>query len=163
MKIGMKEEMGVANEMTSFILGSRTRSARICAQSAQIHLFSWFFGEKLQLELSEGHENWHERGDGRCQRNDIIRSRIARAQCVHFCAKRTNSLIFMFWGEKLQLESSEGHENWHEGGDGRCQPNDICHFGITRAQRAHLCAKRANPLIFMVLGDKVAARIVRGS
>ena len=117
MKIGMKEEMGVADEMTSSVLGSRARSARICARSAQIHSFSWFFGEKLQLELSEGHENWHERGDGRCQRNDIIRSGIARAQCVHFCAKRTNSLIFMFWGEKLQLELSEGHENWHEGGD----------------------------------------------
>ena len=32
-----------------------------------------------------------------------------------------------------------------------------------RAQRAYLCAKRGNPLIFMVLGGKVAARIVGGS
>ena len=29
--------------------------------------------------------------------------------------------------------------------------------------RAYLCAKRGNPLIFMVLGGKVAARIVGGS
>ena len=29
--------------------------------------------------------------------------------------------------------------------------------------RAYLCAKRANPLIFMVLWGKVAARIVGGS
>ena len=35
-------------------------------------------------------------------------------------------------------------------------------FGL-RAQRVHLCAKRANPLIFMVFWGKVAARIVRGS
>ena len=66
MKIGMKKEMGIADEMTSFVLGSHARSARICARSAQIHLFSWFFGEKWQLELSEGHENWHEGGDWRC-------------------------------------------------------------------------------------------------
>ena len=73
MEIGMKEEMGVANEMTSFSLGVRARSARIFARSAQIHSFSWFWGEKLQLELLEGHENWHEVGDGRCQQNDIFR------------------------------------------------------------------------------------------
>ena len=80
MKIGMKEEMGVADEMTSSVLGSRARSARICARSAQIHLFSWFLGEKLQLELSEGHDNWHEGGDVRCQRNDIFRFGIVCAQ-----------------------------------------------------------------------------------
>ena len=40
---------------------------------------------------------------------------------------------------------------------------DIFRFGIARAKRAHLCAKCANPLIFMVLGGKVAARIVGGS
>ena len=45
MKIGAKEEMGVADEMTSSVLGSRARSARICAQSAQIHSFSWFWGK----------------------------------------------------------------------------------------------------------------------
>ena len=55
MKIGMKEEMGIADEMTSSVSGSHARSARICAQSTHIHSFSWFFGEKLQLELSEGH------------------------------------------------------------------------------------------------------------
>ena len=33
MKIGMKEEMGIADEMTSLDLGSRARSVRYCAQS----------------------------------------------------------------------------------------------------------------------------------
>ena len=64
MKIGTKEEMGVADEMTSSVLRSRARSARISAQSAQILSFSWFYGEKWQQELSEGHENWHEGGNG---------------------------------------------------------------------------------------------------
>ena len=66
MKIGIKEVMRVADEMTSSVLESRARNARICARRAQIHSFSWFFGEKLQLELLEGHENWYEGGDGRC-------------------------------------------------------------------------------------------------
>ena len=67
MKIGMKEEMGIADEMTSSVLGSCARSARICAQSVQIHSFSWFWGIKLQQELLEGHENWYEGGDGHCR------------------------------------------------------------------------------------------------
>ena len=79
MKIGMKEEIGVANKMTSFVLGLCARSACICARSALIHSFSWVLGEKWQQELSEGHENWHEGGDGRCRRNDIFRFGIARA------------------------------------------------------------------------------------
>ena len=33
MKIGMKEEVGVADEMTLSVLGSRARSARYCARS----------------------------------------------------------------------------------------------------------------------------------
>ena len=41
MKIGMKE-MGVANEMTSSVLGSRAQRARIFVRSAQIHSFLWF-------------------------------------------------------------------------------------------------------------------------
>ena len=73
MKIGMKEEIGVANKMTSSVLGLRAHSARNFARSAQIHSFSWFWGEKLQLELLEGHENWYEGGDGRCRQNDIFR------------------------------------------------------------------------------------------
>ena len=60
-----------------------------------------------------------EGGDGRCRRNDIFRFGITRAQRAHFCAKRANPLILMVLGEKLQLELSEGHENWHEGGDCR--------------------------------------------
>ena len=34
MKIGMKEDMGIANKMALLVLGSRARSARICARSA---------------------------------------------------------------------------------------------------------------------------------
>ena len=67
MKIGMKEEMGGADKMTSSVLRSRARSALICVRSVQIHSFSQFFGEKLPLELSEGHENWHEGGEGALQ------------------------------------------------------------------------------------------------
>ena len=96
MKIGMKEEMGVADEMTSSVLGSRARSARICARSAQIHSFLWFWGEKWQQELSDGHENWHEGGDGRCQLNDIFRFEIART-FVCEAHKFTNFLVF--WGK----------------------------------------------------------------
>ena len=83
MKIGIKEVMSVADEMTSSVLGSHVRRERTCAQSAQIYSCSRFFGEKLPLELSEGHKNWHERGDGGCQQNDIIRFGIAHAQCAN--------------------------------------------------------------------------------
>ena len=34
MKIGVKEDMGVADEMALSVLGSRARSARNCARSA---------------------------------------------------------------------------------------------------------------------------------
>ena len=57
----------------------------------------------------------------------------------------------------------ESDENWHEVGDGRCRENDIIGFGIARAQRALLCAKRTNSLIFAVYEAKVVARIVGGS
>ena len=136
MKIGTKEEMGVADEMTSSNLRSRARNARISAQSAQILSFSWFYGEKWQQELSEGHENWNEGRDGRYQRNDIFGFGIARGQHAHLCAKRANPLIFLVLGKKLQLELSEGHENWHEGGDEHCRQNDIFCFWIARAARA---------------------------
>ena len=38
MKIGMKEEMGIVDEMTFSDLGSRERSARYCAQSVHSEL-----------------------------------------------------------------------------------------------------------------------------
>ena len=38
MKIGMKEEMGIADEMTSSDFGSRARTARNCAWSAHSEL-----------------------------------------------------------------------------------------------------------------------------
>ena len=34
MKIGMKEDMGIANKMALLVLGSRARSACNCSQSA---------------------------------------------------------------------------------------------------------------------------------
>ena len=67
------------------------------------------------------------------------------------------SILLPSFGKKSYSWNSEGHENWHEGGDRRCQQNDIFRSGIVRAQRVHLCAKRANPLIFMVFWGKVAA------
>ena len=42
MKIGMKGDMGVADEMVLLVLGSRARSARICARSAPKCTYSQF-------------------------------------------------------------------------------------------------------------------------
>ena len=42
MKIAMKGDMGVADEMALFVLGSRTRSARNCALSAPECTYSQF-------------------------------------------------------------------------------------------------------------------------
>ena len=72
----------------------------------------------MQLELSEGHENWHEGGDEHCQQNDIFCFCIARSARISARSVQIHSFSW-FWGEKLQLELSEGHENWHEGGDCR--------------------------------------------
>ena len=91
----------------------------------------------------------------------LIWARRAHNKTVVASQGVTTSSQFM--KQKWWLELSEGHENWYEEGDGRCRRNDIFRFGITRAQRAYLCAKRANPPIFMVLWGKVAARIVGGS
>ena len=52
MKIGMKEEMGIADEMTSSDLESRARSARYCVQSAHSELC-----EHRYLARSNG-EQW---------------------------------------------------------------------------------------------------------
>ena len=75
MKIGMKEEMGIANKMTSSDLESRARSTR-------------FASTVTLLEATEGDENWHEGGDGHCRRNDIFRFGIARAQRALLRAER---------------------------------------------------------------------------
>ena len=49
MKIGMKEEMGVADKKTSSVLvrehASRSQHAHLLTRSAQINSFSWY-GEK---------------------------------------------------------------------------------------------------------------------
>ena len=44
MKIGMKE-MGVANEMTSSVLGSRAQPAHLCAKRANPLIFMFFWGK----------------------------------------------------------------------------------------------------------------------
>ena len=51
----------------------------------------------------------------------------------------------------------EGDENWHEVGDGLCQQNDIIGFGITRAQRTKLLAKRAQQGALQALQAKSEA------
>ena len=45
MIIGMKEEMCVANEMTSSVLGSCVRSAHLCAKRANPIIFMVFWGK----------------------------------------------------------------------------------------------------------------------
>ena len=42
MKIGMKEDMGVADKMALLVLGSRVHSARNCRQSAAEGSYSQF-------------------------------------------------------------------------------------------------------------------------
>ena len=42
MKIGMKEEMGFADDKTWLVLGMRARSARYCARSAHSELCEYF-------------------------------------------------------------------------------------------------------------------------
>ena len=42
MKIGMEEDMGVADKMALSVLGSRERNARNCAQSAPEHTYLQF-------------------------------------------------------------------------------------------------------------------------
>ena len=42
MKIGMKGDMGVADEMALLVLGSRARTARNCARSAPECTYSQF-------------------------------------------------------------------------------------------------------------------------
>ena len=72
MKIGMKEEMGIANKMRSSNLESR---ALLRAKRAQQALRA-----VTLLEATEGDENWHEAGDRHCRQNEILEFGIARAQ-----------------------------------------------------------------------------------
>ena len=54
MKIGMKEEMGVANEMTSSVLGLHARSA--CIFAREVHKFTHFhvLGGKVAARIVGG-------------------------------------------------------------------------------------------------------------
>ena len=49
MKIGMKEDMGVANKMTLSNFGSHTQSAKFCAKRAQTLLFVVYHGIYILL------------------------------------------------------------------------------------------------------------------
>ena len=42
MKISIKEDMGVADEMALSVLGSHVRSARNCARGAPVHTYLQF-------------------------------------------------------------------------------------------------------------------------
>ena len=57
MKIGMKEEMSVADKMTSSVLdpehAARTQHAHLLTRSAQINSFSWY-GEKKGARIVIG-------------------------------------------------------------------------------------------------------------
>ena len=70
--------MGIDDEMTFLILGSRAPNARYCARSAHSELSSTV----TLLEAWERDENRHEVGDGHCRRNDIIIFGIARASAT---------------------------------------------------------------------------------
>ena len=45
MKIGMKEEMGGANKMTSSVMGSRAQRAHLCAKYANLLVLTVFLGK----------------------------------------------------------------------------------------------------------------------
>ena len=60
MKIGMKEEMGIADKMTSW---NRAHAARAIARKARTASFA---STVTLLEATEGDENWHEAGDRHC-------------------------------------------------------------------------------------------------
>ena len=142
MKIGMKEQMGVANEMTYFFWDC-ARAARAFLREA--HKFTHFHGF------------WGKSGSKNCRRvmkigmkeemgvADEMTSSVlgSRAQRTHLCTKCANPLNFMVWGGKWQQELSEGHENWHEGEDGRCRRNGIISLGIASTHCALLRPQRA--------------------
>ena len=44
MKLGMKEDMGIANEMALLLLGSRAGNARNCARSSPERTFAVYGG-----------------------------------------------------------------------------------------------------------------------
>ena len=86
MKIGMKEDMGIANKMALLVLGSRARSACNCSQSAPERTYLLFmvttttcracnFAQSVPntlirslswLEVKDCNESRYEGGHGRC-------------------------------------------------------------------------------------------------
>ena len=63
MKVGMKRDIGVADEMTLLVFGSRARGARNCAQSAPKCTYLQF----MVLQGKDCYENAHEGGHGHCR------------------------------------------------------------------------------------------------
>ena len=59
----MKEEIGVADEMTLSVLGLRARSARAIAREARTASFA---STVTLLEATESNDNRHEGEDGHC-------------------------------------------------------------------------------------------------
>ena len=110
----MKQEMGIAIKMTSSVL-DREHAARAFAHKKRANqLVFMVCGEKRQLELSQGHENWHKghiRNFGRLEALGFDHS--AARKCMRM--KRTNQFVIIIFGEKLQLELQEDHKYWHVG------------------------------------------------
>ena len=69
MKIGMKQEIDIADEMRSSNLESRAQRTASFASTVTL------------LEATESNNNRHEGVDGHCRRNDVADFGIARAQC----------------------------------------------------------------------------------
>ena len=74
MKIGMKEDMDIADKMTLSNLVSRSTHNYTHAKCALTHLFA-VFG---RLEGKDCNDNLYEGGHGHCQRNNIIKFGIAQ-------------------------------------------------------------------------------------
>ena len=87
MKIDMKEDMGIADEMTSSDLESRAQRVARKARTAS------FASTVTLIEATEGDENWHEGGDGHCRRNDIFGFGTSCAQRALLRAKRARRAL----------------------------------------------------------------------
>ena len=69
MKIGMEEDMGVADEM-ALSVWDRASAARVITREAHQNTLIW-------MDCSE---NWHEGGHVRCRRNGVVGFGIARVR-----------------------------------------------------------------------------------
>ena len=119
MKIGMKGDMGVADEMALLVLGSNKRRtahviAREARQNALICSLWW-------LEVKDCNENRHEGEKGDADEMALLVCRTARAAHVIAREARQKAVIRSLWW----LEVKDCNENRHEGGHGRCRWNGV--------------------------------------